>query len=90
LFRDRLLSVHKGTRSAEKVVEFISDRMSYILLRCWCDTVLNVLAPTEDKSDDIKDSFYKELENVSDQFSNYHMKILLADFNVKVGNKSLH
>jgi hypothetical protein len=31
----------------------------------WCDiTVLNVHAPTEDKIDDVKDSFYKELERV--------------------------
>jgi hypothetical protein len=42
--------------------------MSYITLRGrWCDIiVLNVHAPTEDKCDDIKDSFYKELEGVFD------------------------
>jgi hypothetical protein len=37
--------------------------MSYIILRGhWCHIVLNVHAPTEDKIDDMKDSFYKELE----------------------------
>jgi hypothetical protein len=51
-------------------VEFGSDRMSYIILReRWCD-VLNVHAPTEDKIDDMKDSFYKELECVIDKFLN--------------------
>jgi hypothetical protein len=51
--------------------------MSYIALKvCWCDIVLKVHVPTEDKGDDIKDSFYKELEQVFDQFPWYHMKIL--------------
>jgi len=50
----------------------------------WCDIiVLNVHAPTQDKSDDIKDSFCKELEHVFNQFSKDHMKILLGDFNAK-------
>jgi hypothetical protein len=65
--------------------------MSYITLKVrWCDiTVLNVHAPTEDKDDDIKDSFYEGLEQVFDQFPRYHMKILLADFNAKVGRENI-
>jgi hypothetical protein len=45
--------------SAVRRVEFGSDRMSYIILRgFWCNIiVLNVRAPCEDKSDDVKDSF---------------------------------
>jgi hypothetical protein len=56
--------VHNRIISAVKRVEFVSDRMSYITLKgCGCDIiVLNVHAPTEDKDDVIKDSFYKELE----------------------------
>jgi len=48
----------------------------------------------------IQKSFCEELEQVSDHFPMYHMKILLGDFNTKVvrentfkpttGNKSLH
>jgi exonuclease III len=55
--------VHKRIISAAKRVEFVSDRMSYIILRGrWCHTiVLNVHAPTEDKTDDVKDNFYEEL-----------------------------
>jgi hypothetical protein len=51
-------------------VEFISDRMSYIILRGrWCNIiVLNVHAPSEDKGDDEKDSFYEELGRAFDQF----------------------
>jgi hypothetical protein len=38
-----------------------------------------VHAPTEDKDDVIKDSFYKVLEEVFVQFPKYHMKILMGD-----------
>ena len=52
--------------SAVKRVEFVSDRVSYIVLRgCWCNVVLNLHAPSEEKSDDSKDSFGKELDHVS-------------------------
>jgi hypothetical protein len=45
-------------------VEYVNDRMSYVILRGrWCNIfVLNVHAPCEDKGDDVKDSFYKELD----------------------------
>jgi hypothetical protein len=58
--------------SAVKRVEFVSDRMSYIILRDrWCQViVLNVHAPTEAKTDDVKDSFYEEMERVFDKFLN--------------------
>jgi endonuclease/exonuclease/phosphatase family metal-dependent hydrolase len=62
--------------------------------------VLNVHAPTEDKTDEVKYSFYKELEHVFDKFPKCHMEILLGDFNAKVvredifkqtiGKESLH
>jgi exonuclease III len=56
--------VHHRIVSAVKRVEFVSDRVSYIVLRGrWCNIiVLNVHAPSEDKSDDSKNSFYKELD----------------------------
>jgi exonuclease III len=75
--------------SAVKRVEFVSDRMSYIILRGrWCHViVLNVHAPTGDKTDDVKNSFHEELERVFDKFPKYHMKILLGDFNAKVGRE---
>jgi hypothetical protein len=83
-------------------MEFISDRMSYIILRGrWCNIiVLNVHAPCENKGDDVKNSFCEELGPVFDQFPRYDMNILLGDFNAKVGrdnnfklkigNESLH
>jgi hypothetical protein len=65
--------------------------MSYIILRGrWCHIiVLKVHAPTEDKTDDVKDSFYEKSERVFDKFPKYHMKILLGDFNAKVGRGNI-
>ena len=54
----------------------------------WCNIiVLNVHAPSEEKSDESKDSFYEELEQVFDHLPKYHTKILLGDFNAKVGRR---
>jgi hypothetical protein len=82
--------VHNRIISAVKRVEFVSDRMSYITLKGrWFDIVLSVHAPTKDKDDDIKDRFYEALEEVFDQFTRYHMKIFLGDFNAKVGREDI-
>jgi hypothetical protein len=94
--------MHKIIISAVKRVEFVSDRISYIILRgCWCHIiVLSVHVPREDKVDDVKDSFYEELERLFGKFPKYYLKILLGDFIAKVGreyifrptigNESLH
>jgi hypothetical protein len=83
--------VHKRILSAVRRVEFISDMMSYVILRgCWFNIiVLNEHVPCEDKGDDVKDSFYEELGRVFDQFPRYDMKILLGDFNAKVGRENI-
>jgi hypothetical protein len=62
--------VHKIIISAVKRVEFVSDRMTYIILRGrWCHIIiLNVHAPTEDKTDDVKDSFCEVLEREFNKF----------------------
>jgi len=53
-----------------KRIEFVSDRLSYIVLRGhWLHIILaNVHAPSEEKSEELKDSFYEELEEVFDHF----------------------
>ena len=83
--------VHRRIVSAVKRVEFVSDRLSYIVLRGrWHNIiVVNVQAPSEEKSDESKDSFYEELEQVFNHFPKYHMKMLLGDFNAKVGRENI-
>jgi hypothetical protein len=46
-----------------------------------------VHAPSEEKSDDSKDSFYEDLKQVFHNFPKYHTKIMLRDFNSKVGRE---
>jgi hypothetical protein len=58
--------VHKRIVSAVRRVEFISDRLVYIILRGrWCNIIfLNVHAPCKDKGDEVKESFCEELGRV--------------------------
>jgi hypothetical protein len=60
-FRTRFV-VHHRRVSAVKRVEFVSNRVSYIVLRGrWCNIiVLNVHVPSGEKSNDSNNSFYKE------------------------------
>ena len=46
-------------------------------------------ASSEEKSDESKYSFYEKLEQVYEHFPKYHMKILLGDFNAKVGRQNI-
>jgi hypothetical protein len=51
-----MLCVIKKTTKQSIIVTILQD--------CWCDNiVLNVLTPTADECDDIRDSLYEELEN---------------------------
>jgi exonuclease III len=54
--------VHHRIVSAVKRAEFVSVRMTYRVLRACCCIiiVLNMYAPSEEKSDDSKDSFSEE------------------------------
>jgi hypothetical protein len=51
--------------------------------------VLNVHAPTEDKTDDIKDRFYEQPEQLFDKFPKHHTKMLLGNFNAEVGREDI-
>jgi hypothetical protein len=64
---------------AIKSVEFVRNRKSLLSYHC-----SERSCPTEDKIDDVKDSFYGELERVFYKFPEYHMKLLLEKFNAKV------
>ena len=68
--------VHRRIVSALKRVEFVSDRLSYIVLggRWRSNILLNVHAPSEEKSDMSKDSFNAELEQVFNHLPKYHNK----------------
>jgi len=46
-----------------------------------------VHAPREEKSEESKDSFYDELEQIFYHIPKYHRKILLGNFNAKLGRE---
>jgi hypothetical protein len=46
-----------------------------------------VPTPSEEKSDDSKDSLYEELQQVFDHFRRFRVKILLGNLNEKWGDK---
>jgi hypothetical protein len=76
--------VHHRIVSAVKRMEFVSDRMSYILVVLrgrWCDTVLNVHVSIEEKSDDSKVTRECLLsfgaESFVFQFANQEMEIII-------------
>jgi len=46
-------------------------------------------APSEEKSDDSKDSFYEQQEQVFYHFLKYHTKILLGVFNATRGREDI-
>ena len=54
----------------------------------WLHIIVNVHAPSEEKSEELEDNFYEELE-VFDHFPKYQMKSLLEDFNGKVGRENI-
>jgi hypothetical protein len=59
--------VYKRNISAVNKAEFVSE----ILRGRWCHIIiLNVHAPTQNTTDDVKDSFYLELERLFDKLSN--------------------
>jgi len=53
--------VNKETTSVVKSVEFVTDKMSFIILRGhWCGIIVpNVQAPNKDKSDDKEDRIHE-------------------------------
>ena len=50
-------------------------------------TLISAHAPTEEKSEEVKEIFYNQLENIFDSIPRHDMKIVLGDFNAKVGKE---
>lgn len=53
-------------------------------------TFINVYAPTEDKSDEVKGEFYEQLEREYDLAPAWDIKIILGDFNAKIGREMVY
>ncbi|KAL4130807.1 hypothetical protein QTP88_008189 [Uroleucon formosanum] len=75
-----------------KKFKAVNDRFFYIELECrWFNVILiNGYAPTENKEDEVKDIFYENLDNVCDRIPTNKVKILLGDFNAKIGQEVVY
>jgi hypothetical protein len=69
----------------------INDRLCSLRVRCkyYNVTIINVHAPTEDKSTEVKEEYYDELERLIARIPSRDIKIVLGDFNAKVGRESV-
>jgi len=80
----------------------INERICYIVAkgRWFVIAFINCYAPTEDKDYDTKNDFDSQLETVYDSIPSNIIKVVMGDFNAKVGreqwfrpvfgNESLH
>ena len=83
--------VSKSIIHSVKSFKSVNDRLSYIIIEGeWYRYVfINVHCPTEDKEEEAKDLYYETLEQVIDQFASYDTRIVLGDFNAKIGREEM-
>ncbi|XP_018357099.1 PREDICTED: uncharacterized protein LOC108757184 [Trachymyrmex septentrionalis] len=83
--------INRKILSAVKDIKFINERLGLLVVqgRWYKIAIINVHAPTEDKDGEIKDGFYEELEHLVDQLPNDYMKIVVGDFNAKIGKEDI-
>lgn len=70
----------------------INERLCMIRLkgRFFNISIISVHAPTEEKGEEEKDSFYDTLSRMYDNLPRYDVKIILGDFNAKIGKESAY
>jgi len=84
-------AVHKDLVPAVKEFKDINPRMSVLTIEAqWFDiSFVNVHAPTEDKSQDEKETFYEQLESALNLIPSNRIQIVLGDLNAKVGKEEM-
>lgn len=78
----------------KSVIDFnpVSERLCTLRLRGYFYniTLINAHAPTEDKDDEVKERYYEELQTAYNRAPHSDIKIVLGDFNAKVGQESAY
>lgn len=72
--------------------EAVSERLCFLRLKAKHRklSLINVHAPTEEKSEEEKEEFYELLENIYQRLPESDMKIILGDMNAKVGTEEYY
>ena len=92
--KHKLETGYVARRVMDNVTDFkpYNERVCRPMLRVrtkfYNTTILSVHAPTEDKPEETKEIFYNSLENIFDSIPKHDMKIVLGDFNAKVGKEA--
>ncbi|VVC33729.1 Endonuclease/exonuclease/phosphatase [Cinara cedri] len=84
-------AVHKDLVPVVKEFKDINPRISMLTIEAqWFDiSFMNVHAPTEDKSQDEKETFYEQLESSLNSIPSNRIQIVLGDLNAKVGKETM-
>jgi len=82
-------AVRKNIVPTIKDFRIINPKLALLKIETkWFDIVfINVHAPTEDKSQQEKEDFYTEIEQLLEGISNSKIKIVLGDMNAKIGKE---
>lgn len=84
--------VNKKLKS--EIIEFkaISNRLCRIRLRSRYRkiSIINVHCPTEEKEYEEKEKFYEEIERVYNEIPKYDVKMIIGDFNAKIGKEEIY
>jgi len=82
-------AVHKSLVHTIKKFKVINCRIAFLIVngKFFNIVFINVHAPTEEKSQDAKEEFYAELEDILSRINNSKIRIILGDMNAKIGKE---
>ena len=75
-----------------KILQTVNERICYLRLKTkrFSCSLVNVHAPTNEKLEEIKEDFCNLLEHSINQIVNLDIKIILGNFNAKVGKENIY
>jgi exonuclease III len=75
-----------------KVFKITNERICYLRLKAkWYScTLINEHAPRNEKMEEVKEEFHNLLEQNINQIANSDIKIILGDFNAKIGEEDIY
>lgn len=80
-----------GDKLKNSIVRFY-DRLCALRLKGKANKISLVCAyaPTEEADDEVKDAFYAALEDCCNKISAYDIKVVIGDFNAKIGKEQFN
>lgn len=76
----------------DNIIEFkpLNGRLAYVRIKSipYNVSIINVYAPTEITEDREKEQFYEQLEEVIEQMPKHDTKLIIGDFNAKIGKET--